>query len=158
MENTNNTNNPPAQNAVPATSSVPESQTMPVESQALPEPAPVTTMKDELKKPNINIPKIKINKKALILLVGIPAFIIILLVVVSVIKGIGGRVNILPPIPSESPTPSPEPSSSPSPYQDDEGVKMIEEEISAYEQQLNQSTFRDDTLRIPALDWQVSFK
>lgn len=162
MENTNNTsdtNNPlvePVGAPVPSTVA-PDTQPVPVNPGMPLQPAP-TALKDRLKKPNINIPKIKLNKKTKIALVAVPAFIVTLLVVLSVIKSVGGGVDIALPIPSESSTPSPEPSSSPSPYQDDDGVKMIEEEISAYEQKLNESTFRDDTLRIPALDWQVSFK
>lgn len=67
------------------------------------------------------------------------------------------RTNV--PLPTQEPTPvvSVEPEA-PSPYANDEEVSEIRKNIENLNMKLNESSFRDETLRVPNLDWNVTFK
>jgi len=60
----------------------------------------------------------------------------------------------------ESPAPSPTPGTNverPSPYANDPKILEIKERVENLERNLNQTDLREDTLRIPSLDWSVEF-
>lgn len=64
------------------------------------------------------------------------------------------------PQPSPTPPPTETPSGvqeEPSFYANDEEVLAIEEKVKEIEIKLEEVDFRDDTLRVPSLDWNVSF-
>ena len=84
--------------------------------------------------------------------------ILILAVVVFAVRLMNG--NGQTPIAVQTPTPTPEEEQAfePSPYAEDEEVKAIEDELEALEKDLNSISVKEDTLRIPSLDWNIQFK
>jgi len=98
----------------------------------------------------------KVSKRLVVAVAGTVFVILILSVALTVINRKGGG---LIPLPTPSPTPGPTPEVEvPSEYADDDDVKAIQERMTELEKNLNEKSFRDDTLRIPSLDWDVSFQ
>jgi hypothetical protein len=70
-------------------------------------------------------------------------------------------IKTVRPTPTPAPTEAPSPTSeilSPSVYANDEEVLAIEKSIQDLEGQLQIVNFREDTLMIPSVDWDVNFK
>ncbi len=99
--------------------------------------------------------KIKIPKKILIS-VAIALILLVVLVIVSSMLG-QKRGGVAPQI-TETPAPTEEPISEiPSQYADDPDVAEIKKQMDELDQDLDEASFRDDTLRSPTLDWKVEF-
>ncbi|OGM29977.1 hypothetical protein A2801_00465 [Candidatus Woesebacteria bacterium RIFCSPHIGHO2_01_FULL_41_10] len=116
------------------------------------------------KLPKLNVPQMpkvsfRINKKIVIIIGVIMLLGIIGLVIMSVI---GKQIkNGSAPVSPES-SPSPTPSSEPgqvivSPYANDPGVIAIEQQTDDLDAALRNINLREDTLRVPTLDWDVTF-
>lgn len=100
-----------------------------------------------------------LSKKTKILL-GLVVFLFVLLLLLSLTSA-GQRVknSILP-----SPTPSPEVTPNlpgigePSAYANDPEIIDIENRMSDFEKSVNTTNLKEDTIRPPQVDWDVSFK
>jgi hypothetical protein len=104
----------------------------------------------------------KLNAKAKKILI-IAAVLFILLLVLSILAPfIMKKIAQVTPLPEASPSPSPastpEEILNPSVYADDPDILAIEAEINKLEEELKNSDLREDKLRLPNLDWDVSFK
>lgn len=98
---------------------------------------------------------IKIPKKLIIMLLVI----VILLIVLSVVLAVSKNKRPTPtatPTPATSPTPTPV-ADLPSQYADDPDVADIKARMDALDRSLDEASFRDDTLRVPTLDFDVKF-
>ena len=105
-------------------------------------------------------PKISpaVLKKVLIVAVILVILLVVLSLVVRMIPKGSGTVTPST-IPSEIPSPTPQATiGRPSPYSNDPEIAGIKEELDSLDSLLNQATFREDTLRIPQLDWDVNFE
>lgn len=97
-----------------------------------------------------------ISKKLILITVVIVVILIILGLVMSMVNKNGG---VILPTPTPSVTPTSTPTAEvPSQYADDEDVAQIKSQMEELNKTLNESSFRDETLRIPTLDWNVSFE
>ena len=97
-------------------------------------------------------------KKVVIIVVILIVLLGLLSVVARMIPKGGGSV-VPTAIPSQTPSPTPQATiGRPSPYSDDPEIAGIKEELDALDSLLNQATFREDTLRVPQLDWDVNFE
>jgi|GEM_PF-7030807 len=68
------------------------------------------------------------------------------------------RTNNLESTSSPLPTASTQPEiKNPSPYYNDEEILEIEDRIQKIEKELDIVNFREETLRIPSLDWKINF-
>ncbi len=68
------------------------------------------------------------------------------------------RTNNLESTSSPLPTASTQPEiKNPSPYYNDEEILEIEDRIQKIEKELDIVNFREETLRIPSLDWEINF-
>lgn len=99
----------------------------------------------------------KVSRKVVVIIAALVLLAIVIMVVVGSLGKNKGR-SILP-----NPTPSPAETEAPveelpSQYADDEDVFELKSNLMELDQQLNDASFRDETLRIPSLDWNVSFK
>lgn len=111
------------------------------------------------KVPKFKLPQISSTLVKKVAIIG--AIILVLLVVLFVVVRMipRGSIGIIPTaIPSMTPTPLPTITEGrPSPYFNDQEISSIKEELGTLDSLLNQATFREDTLRVPQLDWNVSF-
>lgn len=98
---------------------------------------------------------IKIPKKLIIVLV---VFVVLLVLLSVVVKTVGNKRPDAPssPTPTMSPTPTPV-SELPSQYADDADVASIKTKMEELDRDLDAAVFRDDTLRVPRLDFDVDF-
>lgn len=110
-------------------------------------------------KKKFGLPEFTPKQKKLGLLIGGGIFVllIVLLVVVTLMKG-----SPIPlPISVASPTPisttKPDQILNPSVYADDEDTLLIKSDLEKLESDLQNVNFREDTLRIPTLDWNINF-
>jgi hypothetical protein len=115
---------------------------------------PETQVVANTPKAKLAIPKIP-KKVIIIATAALVLFITLLLVIRIIGNSTGSNVFPLGP-PTSSPTPNPE-VEVPSQYADDEDVKKIEEDMKNLTRDLNEARFRDDRLRVPALDWDITF-
>lgn len=101
--------------------------------------------------------KPKIPKKVILIAILVIILLVVLALIASMIsRNGGGPINQTP---SSSTTPSPTPLTEvPSQYADDEDVVQIKAQMEELNKNLNDGSFRDETLRVPNLDWNVSFK
>lgn len=105
--------------------------------------------------PKSKVPKVP--KKIIIIIGVIVLALIVLALVVSMLSKNNGNGNLLTSTPS--PVPTEEPTQDiPSQYADDEDVLELKNRMEELDRELNDSSFRDETLRIPNLDWNVSFE
>jgi tetrahydromethanopterin S-methyltransferase subunit G len=105
---------------------------------------------------NLGKPKIIIPKKLIGIVVAVVVLLIVLMIVMKVLTGSGSGI-----LPSNTPSPSPTATpvtEVPSQYADDQDVAEIKERMEALDKELNSASFRDDRLRVPSLDWDVSFE
>lgn len=132
-------------------------------SELKPQPAPETSASEAPPpQPEVNASPaptkkgLKIPKK----LIFVAILVIVILAVLSIVMSLLGRnggVNLTA-TPAPSATPSPTPVVEiPSRYADDEDVAEIKRQMEELDRDLNEANFRDETLRVPNLDWNVSF-
>lgn len=108
---------------------------------------------------NLKMPKIKfkVNKKVI---VGIVVGIVFLIFILILLSLIGKKNNSVGNIathtiePSITPTPTPV---GESPYANDPDVLKIQSRLDEFDKKLNAIDLREDTLRIPTLNWDVNF-
>lgn len=98
------------------------------------------------------------KKKVLIGLVIFAAFLVVLLAIVALMK----NKSPAAPAPSPSPTGAPQATSSgaarnESKYASDQGVSKIENDIKSASDDLTKTTVREDNLRVPSTDFNISF-
>ena len=142
------------QAAPQATQAVPEAPLPQQEVAAQPQMAEPQTVVAEA--PKSKMPKLKVPKKLIIGIVFIAIVLIVLMIAMQMLNG--GRGNIFTvESPSESPSSTPT-VEVPSQYADDTDVAEINKRMEALDQELNSASFRDDRLRVPSLDWNVSFE
>lgn len=143
-------------------------QTTPVEAGSIPAPeaAPVkasmlSSLQSKLTEKFAGIkaggvPKPKIPKKLFIAL-ALMLLVLVLLVVASRVMNLTDRNGAVP-SPTTSPTPEPTVEAEvPSQYADDADVAEIRSAMEQLDRDLNDANFREDRLRVPALDWEVEF-
>jgi hypothetical protein len=156
-DNTNNQINPVPVQPVVATN------TSPVVPQTnSPEPVPQnptypTVSSTEPKKTGFSMGAI--SKKMKILL-GLVVVLFVLMLLLSLTSA-GQRVknSILPsPVPSPEATPNLPGIGEPSAYANDPEIIDIENRISDFEKSMNTTTLKEDTIRPPQVDWDVTFK
>ena len=96
-------------------------------------------------------------KKVVIIAVVVIVLLFVLMIVMSFLRT--GNVNpLVEPTPTASASASPGPViGRPSPYANDPEIAELEEQLKELEQLMNSATFREDTLRVPALDWEIDF-
>ncbi len=144
-----------------------------IEAQTPPAPPPMAPYPSEVEPPSVppkstlltNVklkltsfgdltPKIKIFLPRIIIV----AIIIVLLITLAPygIKMLKTKKPAPTPVPTTAPSPTPE-ISNPSPYANDDEVLAIEKKIEEVEKELQIVNFREDTLRIPSLDWDIKF-
>lgn len=140
------------------------------DTQAVPAPVPASTPETDSPpvKSKLNLPKLKLkipsidfnsgNKKKIMIFAAVPIILVVLLLVASVVKGLIGNGGVPLPILTPTPTPTATPEQSPSPYAEDDVVLRIEEEVNKFDEKLNNAVLRDDTIRVPSLDWDINFK
>lgn len=136
----------PSQEGTPASSQSDYNQGTPEAQTTLP-----TEVNSKMKK----LPIPKIPKKFLFIGAGVLVLIIIILIISSILSGRNGAITKTTPSTS-TPTPTSQ-SEVPSQYADDEDVARIKEQIDELNEDLNNANFRIDELRIPNLEWNVSF-
>lgn len=107
---------------------------------------------------NVKAPKLKINKGILIAGGVLIGFLLLMVVMLSMFGGIPNNPITGPIVGQISPTPTP--TQAPvitSTYADDEEVKAIIESVNELENKLNSTNLREDTLRVPNVDWDIKF-
>lgn len=116
--------------------------------------------------PKISLPKIsltsmkfKMDRKKL--LIGLVVFALLLVVLLAVVALMKNRGSVAP-SPSASPTEAPQATSSgatrnESKYASDEAVLKIENDIKSASDDLTKTTVREDNLRVPSADFNISF-
>jgi len=134
---------------------------------AVPAPAqqpPVQQPPQQEKKKKFVMPRINkefIRAKQNLIVGGIFAF-VFLIILIAFLPRIAALIRDRNPLgtPAPSPTeePAPTPSPGPSQYADDEDVKTMESDIDTLSNALRDTVIREDKLRIPDLDFNVSFK
>ena len=109
--------------------------------------------------PVTEIKKSKFPKKMIFIILGVVFLIIlIVLIVIFATKGLKGVTDLIPVTPI-TPTATPFVEVIPaSPYENDPEVLKIKADLEAFDAKLNQTSVREDTLRIPVLEWTVDFK
>lgn len=103
-------------------------------------------------------PKSKFPKKLIFIAIAVFLLLGVLGIVLMIIfRGNGGVTGILP-IPMTSPSPTATATAAPSsPYANDPAVLKIEEDLGTLDGKLNSTDLREDTLRVPVLEWDVKF-
>lgn len=92
-------------------------------------------------------------------LVVLVLFIVVIIVVLPYLLKLNLFQSVVAPTPAPSAAPLSTPTTElPSPYADDQEVLDFEQALSALESKLKIVNFREDTLHLPNLDWDVSFK
>jgi hypothetical protein len=149
---------PAATTAAPQPASAPQVVTASA-TNSNPSVATQTSTTKTPKMPNFNFKFGSFSKKTKIL-ISLVIFLFVLLLLLSLTSA-GQRVknSILP-----SPTPSPEATPNlpgigePSAYATDPEVIDIENRVGDFEKSLNTTSLKEDTLRPPQVDWDVTFK
>lgn len=143
MEQNNQQVTPLDQNAAPE----------PVLAPGQMQPVPVTQQSAIPEKP-----KSKFSKKLILIIAGVLLLLVIAgIVLIFIFKGNGGVAGILP-IPMASSSPTATATAAPtSPYVNDPDVLKIEEDLRTLDGKLNSTDLREDTLRVPVLEWEVEF-
>jgi len=125
----------------------------------LPTPEPIVVVQ----KPRMSFPKFSnfklpfVSKKTILIAVVLVLGLIIIsfaLNFVSSTRNGSGVFTLESPAPTSSPGANVE---RPSPYANDLKILEIKERVENLEGNLNQTDLREDTLRIPSLDWNVEF-
>lgn len=102
-----------------------------------------------------------IDKKIMILLVGLAVLVVLLIAgtLYKAMSGRGQRIVLAPtPTPVVTPTLAPVEIRNPSRYATDSGVLKIEEDLKALDKDLVGTEIKESSLTPPSLDWDVSFK
>jgi len=111
--------------------------------------------------PKMKIPKmphLKIPRKAVIGAIVLVVIFIVLMVLLVVAQNFMNANNgTTGPISENSPTPTPTTTLG-SPYADDPDILDIKNKVEEFESSLNSTRIREDTLRIPVLEWDVNFE
>lgn len=109
--------------------------------------------------PAQEIKKPKFPKRIVLIVLGVVVLIVIIAVIaLFATKGLKGVTDLIP-MASGSPTPTPFVEVVPaSPYENDPEVLKIKADLEAFDAKLNGTSVREDTLRIPVLEWNVDFK
>lgn len=133
--------------------------TTPVEvSQSVQEaPKPTKRKLPALKLPKINI-SLSLRKKIIAGGVVFGLFIIFLLLLPTIIKLMRPTQPVVTVSPTPSPSDAPAEILNPSQYADDEDIKDIEGKINDLDTKLNNISLREETLRVPSVDWEINFK
>lgn len=140
-------------NPQPVPEALPEQVAPVVSPQA---PIKTSKLKELFNKLKTRTSSFKVSKKVVVGVVVAVSVILILSLVLALMNRNGGSFI---PTPTASPSPSPTPQVEvPSEYADDDDVKAIQERMLQLEKSLNEKSFRDETLRIPSLDWDVTFQ
>lgn len=100
-------------------------------------------------------PKIAIPKKFIVLAVVLVILLLVLLVVMSIFTNNTKKPSVSA-TPSSTPSSTPE-AAMPSQYADDPEILEINQAIDELVRDLNESSFREEVLSIPSLDWNVAF-
>ena len=122
--------------------------------QAMPQNPPISEEGSTKKKMSLPMP----NKKLVVAVLGGILVIVILIIVVVVLSKITGVGGILPdviPSPVETSSAEVKPAS---PYANDPEVLKIKEDLDTFDHEIDNTELREDTLRIPVLEWSVDFK
>jgi len=101
------------------------------------------------------MPRLRLPKKLIVAGVTLLVFLVLVLVVLKIMQ-----VRSSSPMAVATPTPTPTEIPErviPSQYADDEDVLEITRRMDNLNKDLNEVSFRDDRLRVPSLDWDVSF-
>lgn len=98
----------------------------------------------------------KINKKLIILFIGL--FILLILTVILITSGRQISQFKKPVFPSPSPAPSEEEIINPSAYATDSGVLEIENKLKEINQDLDKTDLKETDLNPPVLDMEVNFE
>ena len=109
--------------------------------------------------PKVFVDKVKGLPRKYKFLIGWVLFMVVL-VIIAMFTAPGRRVTQLI-LPSPSPIPTVVPVGEvfvPSPYATDSEVLQLEKNVQEYDAKLGATQLRDDTLRMPAVDWNVNFK
>lgn len=138
-----------------------------VEDQGLPTAQsmqPVGETANKSQTPNLSamkmpkMPHVKIPRKFLVVGVVLVVIIILLIVVLAVAQNLIRMNNgTADPTAETSPTPTPTTTQG-SPYADDPDVLEIKNNVEEFESSLNSTRIREDTLRVPVLEWDVNFE
>jgi len=106
----------------------------------------------------LKLPPVPAIKKFAVILVIVLLILLILAVVLPVLLRMINTQTRPTPVQS-SPTPSPLSNipSVPSPYADDEEIAALQKSLEEFEAGLEGINFREETLRPPSLDWNITF-
>lgn len=121
-----------------------------------------TQVRRIIKKPTLTKFKFSLlikNKKVLLIVGSLLIVVVVLFIIFQIFMSRSGNNGlIVPPKPTSTSTPPTDIIYNPSPYADDEEVLKIEADLGKLEKDFLNVYFREDILRLPGLDWNVSFR